>query len=346
MKKEELLVRREIAKRMIDKNIYFDKIVEISGLSETEVKRIQKIKQSYVGRYDTYLRKKYASLHHLIHRHYTKELTLYFTGVDLDKSEFYKNKLIQNLHFTYEKNFINDSFFKLTLNMQKQYKANLRFEIFNNAKNYIDDFDYITEDFNNVYDINKNDKEEFMLYSLLARKIKKLEYEKIILELFSFEIDLVDIALICDVDLGVVEQIKEKNSLFFSKNKCNFNKLEKELLNWEYEVELEIAKRTTLSPHDTSVNYYIFNYSKYELEKMTKINYYDNNDEFKLRKSILEKFSNYHISLKDVTEIIGIDDFNLEQLYYEGEFNEFGDFFANGFGDYFILNGDKNLIMW
>ena len=64
---------------------------------------------------------------------------------------------------------------------------------------------------------------------------------------------------------------------------------------------------------------------------MTKINYYDNNDEFKLRKSILEKFSNYHISLKDVTEIIGIDDFNLEQLYYEGEFNEFGDFFANGF---------------
>ena len=346
MNKEELLVRREIAKRMIDKNIYFDKIVEITGLLESEVERISKIKQSYIGRYDTFLRKKYASLHHFIHGYYRKDLTVYFTGVDIDKSEFYKNKLIRNRYFGYGWELIQDSFFKLTLNMQEQYKTDLRFEIFANAKNYIEDFDGISEDFNDAFEIRPDDSEEYMLYNLLALKIKKLEYEKIILELFSFGINMEDIALICNVNLDVVEEIKDNNSIFFTKNKCNFNELEKELLNWEYEVELEIAKRSTKAPIDIDLNSYIFGFSSDELEKMSKINYYDNNDDFKLRRSVLENLAKYRISLKDVIEITGIDNFNLERLYFDCGFMEYKNFMAYDFVDYFNLNGDKELILW
>ena len=71
-----------------------------------------------------------------------------------------------------------------------------------------------------------------------------------------------------------------------------------------------------------------------------------NDNDFKLRKSILERLTEYHISLKDVIEITGIDNFSLEWINIDCDFEEYMDFYFYGFAVYFISNGDKELILW
>lgn len=337
----ELITRSEIAKRMFNKNISIYLVCEISGLPMDEAERIYKINQSYVGRYDNFLRKKYASLYNLFSVYYFKDKTKFATGVYMDKSDFYKNKIIRRDYpVTQASTLLNNSFLKKIQKMQEQYKNNLRFSIVKNA-----DTEKVTEFYNSPDKINDFD-ENYELYLLVCQKIEKLEYEKVILELLSIPISIDKIALICGVEKDYVCEIKQKNSLFFKGDKLNLSKLESELSKWHYELKLEIAKRTKRSAPSDEIICAMLDFDMQTFEKIPRITYSSTSNDFKIRKSVLDKFKNLNYGVEDVVEITGIDYFHMEMIYIQSDIHFYTKFYGNSYLKHYSQHGDKELIWW
>ena len=324
MNSEKLAVNREAAKRMIQKNMDLEYIKEITCLSKKQIKSIDKISNSFIGDNDYILRKKYASLHHLHFEYYFEDKTRYYTGVDMDKSEFYKNLYIQNGNSELSENI------KI---MENYYANNLRLKALCRISQYMKDCNDLFYACKVLNTWPEESLYKYDIYHYIKYKIKDFEEKKIIIDLFTVENNLKKIAFICNVCDETVEEVKNNNSIFFKNDKLNYEKLKKEELKWEMELEYEIAKRTTNSYPAIDINNKIFNIDKKELEKFHNESYSQHGREYEIRKDIVEKLMQEPHSLQDISEISGIEKFYANMIvdnkYYDRYFEKYYDKYAD-----------------
>ena len=324
MNREKLRVNREAAKRMIQKNMDLDYIKEITGLSKKEIKRINDISNSFIGENDYILRKKYASLHHLHFRYYFEDKTRFYTGVDLDKSEFYKNRYIQNGHAKLNENIEG---------MEKYYANNLRIKAMMRAVEYFNDSKDLIMACKVPYQWPEGSFCNPEIYHYIKYNMKDFEEKKMIINLLRVEPNLKKVAFICNVSDEAVEEVKNTNSMFFKNDELNYENFENHLYKWEGELKYEIAKRTTNSYPAIDINAKIFNFDISELEKFQEESHSQNGKEYEMRKEIVENLMQDAHSLQDISEISGIEKFyaNLivDDKYYDKYFEKYYDKYAD-----------------
>ena len=80
---KKLCINREVAKRMMHKNMDLDYIKEITTLSNKQIKELNRMNRTFIGDNDLFMRKNYASNHHLIYGYYFEHITKFYTGVDI-----------------------------------------------------------------------------------------------------------------------------------------------------------------------------------------------------------------------------------------------------------------------
>ena len=324
MNKEKLAINREVAKRMILKNMDMDYINKITDLSKKQIKNIMDISNSFIGDNDYILRKKYASQHHLYFRYYFEDKTRFYTGVDLDKSEFYKNRYIQNGNPQ-----LNENIDK----MEKYYANNLRLKSIWRILKYLNDNENLINACKLPYSWPEGSIKNCDIYHYIKYKIKDFEDKKMIINLLTVDENLKKIAFICNVSDEIVEEVKNNNSMFFKNDRLNLQKLEKEQLKWEEELKYEISKRTTNTYPAVEINNKIFNIDKQELEKIHKESYSQHGREYEIRKDIVEKLMQEPHSLQDISEISGIEKFYANMIvdneYYNRYFEKYYDKYSD-----------------
>ena len=321
---EKLAVKREAAKRMIRKNMDNDYIREVTGLSKRQINSIDKITGSFIGDNDYLMRKKHASLHHLHFGYYFEHMTRFYTGVDLDTSEFYKNKYIQKGHDE-----LNDNIEKM-----QHYHANyLRIKAILRISEHFSDFDDLISACKPPYTWPEGNIDNYDLDYYIKYDIKDFEEKKMIINLLGVEENLKKIAFICNVKDELVEEVKRDNSMFFKNGRLDYEKLKKEELKWEMELEYEIAKRTTNSAPAIEINSKIFSIEKGELEKFFENSHSNQSTQYLMGKEIVEKLMQDSHSLQDISEISGIEKFyaNLivDDKYYNRYFEKYYDKYAD-----------------
>lgn len=324
MNKEKLAINREAAKRMILKDMDLDYIKEITDLSKKQIRNIDKIMNSFVGENDYILRKRHASLHHLHFRYYFEDKTRFYTGVDLDRSEFYKNRYIQNGHNELGENIDR---------MEKYYANFLRLEAICRIALHMNDCEDLINACKMPHSWPEGSLYNYDLYHYIKYRIKDFEEKKMILNLLAVDENLKRIAFICNAGDETVEEVKNTNSMFFKNNKLNHEKLEKEMHKWEEELEYEIAKRTTNTCPAIEMNAKIFNIPKEELKKFNEQANSQKGKEYEIRKGIVENLMQDPHSLQDISEISGMAKFyaNLiaDRKYYDKYFLKYYDKYAD-----------------
>ena len=324
MNKKKLAIKREASKRMIQKNMDPDYIKEITKLSKRQIRDIQKINDSFIGDNDHYMRKQYASAHNLHFTYYFKDKIMFYTGVDIEKSEFYKNRYMQNGHMD-----LKDNIDK----MEKYYANTLRLKSMKRMINHINFDEELLMACNVPYSWPENPIYYTEIYRKIKFKIKDFEKEKMVINLLAVEKNLKKIAFICNVKDEMVENIKDKNAQFFKNGKLNLEKIKDENNKWKAELEYEIAKRTTNSYPAIEINSRIFDIKKEELEEFFEQNYSQKGLEYNIRKEIVENLMQDSHSPQEISEISSIEKFyvNLiaDKKYYNRYLKKYYDKYAN-----------------
>lgn len=324
-----LSIKREVAKRMLNKNFDLDYVKEISGLSKKNVKSLNRLNNSFIGLNDLFLRKEYASKHHLFNNYYFKDRTTYVMGVDLNKSDFYKNKYIQKR---------NEYFIETINEIENQIRNDLRFKILRNCIDYLKDYKDMLGILFNFTDLKNQYEKNTDLYINSSYKIKSIEEEKIILELLSVENNLKKIAFIMELSDKKIESVVDKNSIFFSKGKLDKSKFDKELSLWESELKYEIAQRSTTGYPDIEINSKILGLNKNYLKYIFENYYHKEGKHYILRKNIAKKLMEDFLTIQEISEISGLSTFHIEQIADENYYNGL-------FSKYYDEHGDKKLII-
>ena len=318
------IIKREAAKRMISKDMDLDYIKEITGLAKKEIKNIDELKKSFIGDYDYKLRKEYASKVHLAHVYYFEEKTRYYTGTDIDKFEFYKNRLIME----------SGKSIKRDIESIKEFHENdIRLEAMFRVLNYMKD----TEDLINALKIPnpwpEKNLNNYEISYYIKTKIKKFEQKKMMSKLFAVDGNPKKIAFILNVNDSTAEDFKNCNSIFFKNDKLDLDKFEDIRLKWENELKIETAIRSVEYPIQIEKISEVFDFDKNELEKC-----YDDIDNhegenYKIRNEIAEKLMESSHSRQTISEISGLGKFRITLMadsnYYNRFFDKYYDKYEN-----------------
>lgn len=322
---EKLSIKREAAKRMMLKGMDSDYIKEITELSKKQIRHMTQINESFIGDNDLYLRKKYASDHHLMHRYYLEHRTRFYTGVDIEKSDFYRNRFLQTTNNRSTKEIING--------IPKCYANSLRIKTLLNIGDYLNNYNKYLDVLKLPYKFEYLGLETYDIYRDVTHKIKEYEEEKLVLDLLSVEKNLKKIAFICDLTDETIESIVDKNSIFMSNGKIDLKRIKNKCEIWERELVTEIAKRSTDSWPAVENNMKLLGLPRDELEKYFKQFPSQKGEEYEMRRKIVERLMPDAHSVQDMSEISGIHKFYIEFIvdkkYYNKFFSKYYDRYAN-----------------
>ena len=322
---EKLRIRREAAKRMMHKNMDPDYIKEITGLSRKQIKHVHRLNESFIGATDMYFRKKFAREHQLYHGYYIERRTRFYTGVDIDKSDFYLNRYIQKSGDWKFKEMIDE--------VPVCYEYMMRLESLQTIFKYLKFDEKYLEVLNISHELNYPGLERYDVYTYITRKIRNYVQELHVLNLLSVEGNLKRVAFISNIPDERIERVLEKNSMFCSNGKIDMKRIEDKCRIWKRELEVEIAKRSTDGWPAVENNVKLLGLDKYKLEEIFNSYHSQEGEEFEFRKGIVERLMADAHSIQDISEISGIAQFyvdlNVDDAYYSRYFSRYYDRYAN-----------------
>lgn len=317
MNKEKYSINQEACIRMLQKEMDLDYIKEITSLSSKQIKNINILNQSFIGDNDLHLRKKYASELHLYHGYYSEDRTRFYTGVDIYKSDFYKNRYINKGNWKFRKQLDE---------MRMHYANSLRIDALMRILDHLDYSEELVWSCKLPYAVDSS-KIDDELYRYVKKQFEEIEEKKMLINLFEVDDNLKRIAFISNLPDEKIEEFKDKNNMFFKNNKLNIAKLKKQQEIWEENLKMEIAKRSTIYHSSIEPNMKIFSISQDELERYCDETSSTSCESYNIRRNIAENLMEYSHSMQEISEICGLYKFYVNlfasRQYYNRYFEKY-----------------------